>query len=617
MNNKLELIDYQFKSITTAIDLFSQILSMEQIYEYGFKFVVDTLKLDSAAIYILEEDKYVLKKRTGICEFEESELYNSKIDKIATLYGRTLVNNFECYFSDEFINKVSCKFIIPIIVKSKVCGFIMAGDIKKEYLDLVTLDFIEVIKNIFNISVYNAMSSKKILALEKEIDKKVFNLSFVNQSAKLLFSELKLEKLFQLCIDMIRELTSSGVTSFSLYDEGRSKLVLKGYNDIIDFRKFYIEIDVKNISPDTSRSVFHIKDDEEILCEIFEDLSDFKKLSAEYIILLKKDTLIGVATVGLPVNEKEYDKQTLNQIESLSAYIYISIMNALYVEKINMQKSKIENQLDSISKLNRIIKNINSCENIDEMMEIASETIEMSYGINKAMIFVRNIDNKLELIESIGLDRRKNYVLDENSKLLDIEEFYFDFEFSNSSKYIDTILNDFSQENLGNCIVIAPIKLDIFELDNNGVLGYVIIWNTSHMLKSNELVCFETLTNSMAPIVRQFIIQKQKMKVMTYDQKKLFVEKNDEMHFYKVRYQMEYRVYYKFLHCELFDKIDLTKYDALDYYYFSCMLVYPVYVGEDVDEEIFDGYVDGEAKETLEKLGLLHRQFVEILGKNK
>lgn len=614
MNNKLDITEYQFKGVNTAIELFSQILSIEQICTYGFEFVVDTLKLTEAAIYILDENDHILKNQTTSGRFKASEKHSLEIDKIATLYGRTLTKNFSNYFSNEFIKDIDYKFILPIIVKSKVHGFIVASKVEKEFENLITLEFIEEIKKIFNISVYIAINDNKNIILKKEIDKKMFNLSFVNQSTKLLFSELELEKLYQLCIDMIRELTSSSVTSFSLYDEGRSKLVLKGFNDILNFGKFYLEIAIKNLSPNTERTVFHIKDDAEILSEIFDDISDFKKLSAEYIVLLKKDEIIGVATVGLPVNGKTYDKQTLSQIESLSASIYISMMNALYVEEINMQKMKIEKQLNSIGKLNRIIKNINSCESLEEMMEISSETFELSYGVNKGAIFVRNNNHKFELIKGIGFENNKKIELGKESYLCQIDEFYFNFDYSKASKYVDDFLEYIGDKDERNCMIISPIKLDIFELDGNGILGYIVIWNASHTMKSNELVCIETLSNSMAPVVRQFIVQNEKMKVMSFDQRKLFVNKNDEMALNKYRYNMDYKVYYQFIHCELFDEIDLSPYDGLDFFYFSCLLVYPVYDGEDIDESLFEGYVEGDSDRILEKLGMLHQKFVEILA---
>ncbi len=56
-----------------------------------------------------------------------------------------------------------------------------------------------------------------------KLDKKIFNLFFINHCSRTLLSELNLEKIYMLCIDIIRELTASSVTSFGLYEDARDK----------------------------------------------------------------------------------------------------------------------------------------------------------------------------------------------------------------------------------------------------------------------------------------------------------------------------------------------------------------------------------------------------------
>ena len=475
-------LNYKLNSISSAVNLFSQILSIEQMCKYGFEFVVDILKLEEAGLYILHEGLHVLENKTEAGNFNKSEINTEKTDKIATLHGRTLTKDFSSYFSKEFCENSNLEFVMPIIAENKVWGFIVANKTKDNHKEYVDIDFIELIRNIFTMSVYIAINKKNDLRFKKENDRNMFNLSFVNQSTKALFSELRLDKLYQLCIDMIRELTSSSVTSFSIFDEGSSKFVLKGYKDIINFNNYYIEFTIKDLSKDIERSVFNVEEDMAILREIFEDTSVFEKLSAKYIVLLKKEKIIGVVTLGKPLSGEEYDLKTLEQVESLSTSIYISIMNALYIEEISMQKEKIESQLDSIGRLNRTIKNINSCESLEEMLEVCSDTLRFSYGVNKGAIIVRDSDNRFKLANGIGFDYFNDKYISEASKILKIDEFYFSFEYSKANKYITDFIDDVDFNGSRNCLVISPIRLDIFEKNSGGIFGYIVIWDTRSMI---------------------------------------------------------------------------------------------------------------------------------------
>ena len=62
---------------------------------------------------------------------------------------------------------------------------------------------------------------------KSELDEKVFNLFAINQSSKVLLSELDLSVLYNLSIDVFSELTQSALTSFFLYDEKEKTMSLE------------------------------------------------------------------------------------------------------------------------------------------------------------------------------------------------------------------------------------------------------------------------------------------------------------------------------------------------------------------------------------------------------
>lgn len=599
----------QYNRIKQTIDFFSQILSIEQISEYGFTFIRNILSLENAALYILKEDNvFRLVNRTDQGNYAKEHPYSKQVKKLATLFGRSLFRDFDEYFQEDFLTETEFEFIVPFIVNDQVVGFLAAGAISQSDAEIVTPEFIEIVKNLINLAVYMALKHDKECDLRRDIDRKMYNLFFINQSTKILFSELNFENLYQLCIDMTRELTSSSVTSFALYDEHRDKLVLRGYSDIINFQRFYLEIKIKDRSPKIARNVFHMDNDKELLSEIFEDMKDLEKLSAEYVILLRKDEIIGFVTVGRPINDTCYDKEVLNQVESLSASIYISITNALYIERIKNQKTRIEKQLLAIEKLARIVKNINSCQNIEEMMDIASDTLKYVFGVKRGCILLREDDMSYRVKSVVGEDDFIPLTLGANDPLLEVDSFYYDLSGYNGSNLIEGLggAADISDPT---CLVISPIKLDLLELNGNGVMGYIVVWDSESQFQTEDLVSVETLSNSMAPLVKQYLDHTQKLKIMSFDEKKLFMDRLDELETDRVAYDMNYVVYYKLIDCQLFKVPDLKEYDELEYYYFNCIVLLPVYVGEEVDEALFDGCVTGTQFDIINQLENIHKNF--------
>ena len=65
----------------------------------------------------------------------------------------------------------------------------------------------------------NYKSYNELRAINESLDEKIFNLFAINQSSKALLSQLDLDSLYGLAVDVFSELTQSSATGFVLFDE--------------------------------------------------------------------------------------------------------------------------------------------------------------------------------------------------------------------------------------------------------------------------------------------------------------------------------------------------------------------------------------------------------------
>ncbi len=291
------------------ITFFSQRFHIEQLTTYGYNYLHENLNFINSAIYLLDEGTYKLKGKKDYGEIPLVINTHPFTDKVATHHGQLLTNSFEKYLPDMFIEITNMKLLIPLIVKNKLIGFIVSEGIKDHSLEEYK-GLLDKANILLNNALSIALADEEYKQMSKTLDREIFSLLFVNQSSRLLLSELDIDKLYLMCIDMVRELTASSVTSLALYDETHDKLIIRGYKDVIDFKEEYAEFTLKkNVIP-PRKVIFHIRNDENDLKHIFKDIEGFKALEAEYIILIVKESVIGFITISEPVNRKEYAKST-------------------------------------------------------------------------------------------------------------------------------------------------------------------------------------------------------------------------------------------------------------------------------------------------------------------
>ncbi len=541
------------ENLIEVIDFFSQSLSVEQLIHYGLEVVHKSLDLNKAAIFIKEGDHYELKETKN---WDIEGLWISRTDKLKTLatkVGRILSKDFDEYFEQSVLELYEPKMVIPLIIKDELAGFILSDGKGEESHSQAELNVAYAVMRLMNGAYETARSFNDLEVKNKNLDKKIFNLFFLNQCSKSLLEQLELDKIYDICIDVIRELTSSTVTTFGMYDEIRDKIVIKGYKDIVTFDSYYTEIQLKESYSSPTKVIYHCKSDQELLKEFFVDPERFSELKAEYVVLIVKDKIKGFVSIGRAVNDRVYDNALLELVENVASSIYISITNAIQFKKIKEQKEIIKEKYKVMIALSKAIKNINSCDNVDELCQITMQTLQYAFDIVKGGIIMYEGD-QMVVKSTVGLPDQLIGDLDHSvsEKLSNVCDLYFEYTGRNIEKYFS---NDWVMaDDESNCLVMAPIRLDKLSLPRHGILGYIVIFGTKAALKQEEVVLFDTIANSIAPILNQMQNSDEVMTHYMIDPQQAMLDCIYDKLNTREQYYIDFSIYYKEHPVLLFEK---------------------------------------------------------------
>lgn len=588
MNNKFKIMNQDSGQLLETIDFFAQNLSFEQIISYGYYFIHDMLKLEVSSIYVIDGSEFQLKSQMN-GEFKTKSFSNdARMMRIATKFGRVMQKELPQYFDKEFLETEEIKLAMPILVKDQTVGIIFSRNDNIDMTEPELALFFNGINQLINKASESAKNFEQFKDANAALDRKIFNLLFINHSTKALMSEIEIERLYQLCIDVIRELTASSVTSFGLYDKVRQTIVLKGYKDILSFDEYYCEIDLKVDVEKTSKVVYHIEEDYHLLEKIFVNPEEFLNLKAKYVVLLIKDQILGFVTIGETVSSRVYTKELLAQTESLVSSIYIAITNAQYFHTIRMQKEEISKQLEMMNQLNSAIKNINTSDTVDELCHIALQTLALGFGIKKSMIVLKSKEGYL--IESVHgfSSEASTFSPNELFKSTCYDQTYFEPLVGSSDKFIESaLLNEIGESN---CFVSVPLETGEMSVSSEPQ-GFLMLFETESALRNSQIVILETLSNSISPTIKQM---NERMTVQTHympNQENVFIGKLNEAIVNRDDYYTDFTVYFKRIETVPFTEVDLSAYTGMEVQCFSNVVLHIAY-NNDFDEDLFEGKLE-------------------------
>jgi len=503
---------YRYTGLVQAIDYFSQKLVFEQIIDAAFDFINELLLIDYSAIYVFENSEFVLKKVKGYSDIVnkiKDTTFNGSI-----LYEREKIIKF---FDPQIVDMLKANAAVPLIIEGSLYGFILF-----QYKSVGEDDYIisEALMRLINNALENFSRYEKLEKLNSELDEKIFNLFAINQSSKILLSELQMDVLYNISVDVFSELTRSKITGFILYDEGAERYLLKSYKDVFYKTKYaYIDLILNDQAKiDPNKVIIDLKKDSDIeyLDNLFDGASQqMSQLESRYIVLILKDQkILGFVSLSDTVTGSEYGAGIFELIESLASSTYIALSNAMLFGIVNEQKDVIQKKLDKLVSLNNLSKNISSSIRIDALVETCMSTLQISFNTTKgAFCLYKKESNKFDICHTINLEHCNNKSIEPNEYWKRI--FEGDTVYAMGQENVARYFGDGFAADIGDAqgVLLIPVYLDMIEIE---VLGVIAVFQYDGIQLDNEenMLILETIAGNIAPILNSLLIMQLQQRFM-------------------------------------------------------------------------------------------------------
>ena len=522
---------YRYNGLMQAIDFFSNRLSFEQIISSAFEFVNELLTVSKSVMYIFDGNEFIPAEKKGL-EDEPARLPSTKkLETFAVFCGAVLYDNakLEEYFDRDFIKTHQVHIMVPLITETALEGFILLSE--KSGGAFVPDDAVicDALMRIFTSALDNHRRLVMLQQTNSELDEKIFNLFAINESSKNLLAQHDMEALYTLSLDVFSELTQSSQTSFFLYDEGSEKYMLKAYKDIQ-----YSRVDRESVSLALNRDKpikatrFLIDtgnpSDVDYFNGLFDEGTDILSFAKPlYIVLLLKGSeILGLVTLGRTVSGSPYKSGIFELVESLASYTYIAISNAILLDRLDQHKKLLEEKLDRLMSLNRLMKNVNSAEKMETLQELILRTMEVSFGVEKvAFALFQPGDQSLVVSCCAGMTvDNRSIVMNERLEKLYKGGIVLETNEQEVYHYIGREMEMAIGEKSG--FLAVPVILEKYELQ---LMGALLIFKMRSGLLSDEenLVVMETIANLAAPLLANFMKLEYERKALTVNHRETFL----------------------------------------------------------------------------------------------
>lgn len=526
---------YRYNGLLEAIRYFANRLTLDQITDTAFDFVNELLTTDKSSMYLLEDEHYTLKKSRGMAKAPELLPVTPELSGFALYVGNVVFgrDNLSHYFEASILEALDATVMLPLILEERLYGFfLLSGKITASFNDGDIL-VCDTLMNLFNNAMESCRRLEKLQISNRELDEKIFNLFAINQSAKAMLTEHRLEELYSLAVDVFSELTQSANTGFILYDAPSEKYVLKAYRDVFNSTEHYgLALDLKSgVKINFSRQLLDLAhpEDRAYFESLFEDGADLlKEIKACYVVLIY-DRLrpLGFVTLGQTVSGSPYKKSAFELVDSLASYTYIALSNAMLIEVVNEQKKLLQRKLDRLTMLNRLSKNINSAVDSLSLLDLTLETLSVSFGVESALITLYDEDEDLLRVTHASDPSLESMTLPMSSGLESLKKgrTLFESDADLVSPLVGEDISNAIHNKAG--VLVLPLTLERYD---TVFIGAILIFKLRDGLLSDEenILTFETVANQITPLIDGFISLERHKKLYKKDMAQLFTAELEE-----------------------------------------------------------------------------------------
>lgn len=528
-NNETKTDLYRYNGLLEAIRYYANRLTFDQITDAAFDFINELLTVDISVMYLFCEGCYYPAKNRGtdvqlpVAQTEALEGFARFVGNVVT--GR---KNIEVFIPSDVLEAINTNVMVPLILEDKLIGFfLLSGRITAEFNNS-DIAVCETLMSLFTSALDSCNRLERIQQSNKELDEKIFNLFAINQSAKAMLTEHNLSVLNRLAVDVFSELTQSACTSFVAYDNASEKYILKAYRNVFDAKdspqlSFTLRTDaaaapslqIADLSNPMNRDYFN---------SLFEEGSEvLSVVKASYVAFIYGNggRVLGFVTLGETVSGAPYKKGAFELVDSLASYTWIALSNAMHIKLVNDQKQLLQSKLERLILINALTKNINSSESSEHMLNLAIETLQISFGVEGGMIASCDEDTQLLTVRASTHSNLVGKTLPVNEKLEPLREgkILFECDASKVHTYLGEDIPDSFEHKSG--LLALPIYLDRLETRLIGAL-FIVKTEDSQLSSEENVLTFETVTNHIAPIWENFNTLEKNMRSLKRDHAQVF-----------------------------------------------------------------------------------------------
>lgn len=520
----------RYKGLISAIEFFSQRFELDQLVTFAYEFCNDILAPDKMTLWYLNDGIFSQLNSKGYKHdftFEFNDQYNQIVYFHA---GLMYDKHISTLLPSPISEKYQPDFCIPLIMDKTFFGLIALKRSKARPFDEEDEIVANALMNLYYSALTNYNSYKLLETTKVQLDEKIFNLFAMNHSTRALLSELSLNNLCELAISVFSELTQSSFTSFFIKDSVSENFKLMSYKNV---KKHNMELQI-TLFPDNERitmlpvliDLSKKKSADMFILSFFNGHEILEKINPEYIVLLKKENeLIGFVTLGSKVNGTQYDHSVFELVESLASATYIAIKNAIYIEEIENQKRMINNKLNDLIRLNELMKNMNSAQTYDQVINLIMNTLNVSFGIDMGFFALYdanenafNITNRIHIKSSFKKMKMNNKLIPlfEGETILIYEEDKAKDYFTKSA------FNAFGKAVSG--LIMVPVYIKGIDIE---LIGFFALMNnrSSVLIKDESLVTYDAIATHVAPVVHQLLNAEKIKRLYQPDYAALFMQK--------------------------------------------------------------------------------------------
>lgn len=486
----------KYNALHSIIDFFSQNLHLDQIVEYGFN-IYNSLEMPLASsIYVLNRENDVYERRFIYGDVTNELLsipkaYNHDTFAVRNGFFLTTRELQARYFPEPLLDACEVMSIMPLIIDDLLFGFVFSKHQTAE--TLMGEAFLSRFNFLMNLSLEKASRYIERETLKKEIDKRIFNLDALSHTVKLLLSELTLEGLLNLAVEVIQETCANCNAAIGTYDDIGKKIKIETFSSVHSFSKSYEELSLREGIEGVDKIIFDVEKDFSILEDIFYEADKLKAMNAKYALFLVNQNIQGILLISqrtvMPLTQDIRDR-----FMDVAGILMIGIRNAKQFKLIEEQKAHLDKNIKVMVRMNKLLKDINSSETFEELTEQMMDMVQLTFGVEKAFLV-----DESGVIRYTAMEEESLEILNQGYHFKDLFSPEMEIYYTKASAladypWLESFFEDF------NCLIVAPIKVSQY---SDEALAYLIVSRTKKRLHDSQVQMLELLVNSVAPIMQQ------------------------------------------------------------------------------------------------------------------